>query len=272
MFKYTLFFAIALATFTNNLFAQNEPEHPIFSDDWIFRLGAQHSDADAKIGLGNSEIGQIPVINLGEGDANTTVNSFGANVLWQAPERWSIGFSYFLARVENESLSSEDRSFGDLVIPAGTGLRTDFDTDFYVLNGYYDFFKRKNKSAGIGLGIYALDLSVGADLLVGGQPVGEAEGADTLAPLPTISAYYKHGFNENWAFSTAVSYFAAEIDKYDGDVLSADISLEYWPDDNWGFGVGYTFVDIEVEVDEDLFDQLYVVEYDSFFIFATFGF
>lgn len=272
MSKWILPAITALSLFCGNLAAQDGSNHPIFTNDWLFKVGGQRSDADAKIGLANSDLGEIPIIDIGDGDANTTVNSFGGNIIWQAPDRWSFGLSYFQARVEGERLSSEDFTFGDLLIPAGTGIRTDFETDFYVLNGYYDFYQAPGSSAGIGLGIYAMDLSIGAELVVGGQPTGQAEGADTLAPLPTISAYYKHAFSDRWALAMSAGFFAAEIDKYDGEVFTADVSVQYWPSDNLGFGLGYTFVDVDLTIDEPVFDQKYVVEYDSFFVYATFGF
>jgi len=252
--------------------AQDGADHPLMKKDWILKLGGQRSDADARAGLANPDLGDIPIIDIGEGDANTTVNSLGASILWQAPERWTFGFTYFRARVDTERLTENDFTFGDLLIPAGTGFETNFDTDFYVINGYYDFYQAPGRSAGIGIGLYGMDLSISAQSVAGGQPTGQVEGADALAPLPTISAYYRHAFNDKWALATSAGFFSADIDKYDGDVLTADVSIEYWPNDNWGLGVGYTYVDLDLTIEERVFDQRYVVEYDSFFLYASFGF
>lgn len=267
--------ALVLAMLALSIFdvqAQDPSNHPLIKDDWSIRIGGQHSNADVKVGLGNSDLGDIPLIDLGAGDGDSTVTSFWTNIVWQAPERWSLGFSYFQSKADGQKVSDSDFSFGDLEIPAGTGVTADFRTDFYVLNGYYDFFQSSNSAAGIGLGVYALDLSVSAQTLLGGAPTGASEAASTLAPLPTLSAYYKHAFSEKLAFRVNTGWMSANINQHDGSIFAADISIEYWPSDSWGLGVGYAFVNIDLTVEKPDFDQRYEVTYDSFFGFVTWGF
>lgn len=263
---------VTLLVTTFNLSAEDGSGHPLFEDDWLIRLGGQQADADVKVGLANPQLGDIPVLDIGAGGGDTTVNSFWLNVLWQAPERWSLGFSYFQAEADGERLLDSDFDFGDLTIPAGTGVAGDFTTDFYVLEGFYDFYQAPGRSAGIGLGVYALDLEISLQAQVDGQAVGERESADVLAPLPTISAYYKHAFNDKWAVLAGVGWLSANIDEYDGEILSARLSVDYWINDRWGLGAGYNYVDLDLTVDKAVFDQLYEVQYDSFFFYATFGF
>lgn len=263
---------IALFFASFNLQAQDASSHPLFADDWLVRLGGQQADAEVKAGLANPQLGEIPIIDIAAQGSDTTVTSFWGNVLWQAPQRWSIGLSYFRAEADGRRILDSDFSFGDLTIPAGTGVTGEFSTDFYVLNGYYDFYQAPARSAGIGLGVYALDLGFSLATQVGGQATGQRESADVLAPLPTISAYYKHAFNDKWAILADVSWLSANIDKYDGDVLAARLSVDYWINARWGLGAGYTFVDLELTVDEPIFDQRYEVQYNSFFLYATFGF
>lgn len=263
---------IALFFASFNLHAQDASSHPLFADDWLFRLGGQQAEADVKAGFANPQLGEIPIIDIGAGDADTNVTSFWGNVLWQAPERWSLGFSYFQAKVDGQRTSDSDFSFGDLTIPSGTGITSEFTTNFYVLNGFYDIYQGPARSVGIGLGVYALDLELSVVGQVGGQATGQSESADVLAPLPTLSAYYKHAFNEKWAILADVGWLSANIDQYDGEILTARLSVDYWINERWGLGAGYTYVDLELTVDEPVFDQRYEVQYDSFFIYATFGF
>jgi hypothetical protein len=266
------FLAFCALLFSFDLQAQDASNHPLFLDDWLFRIGGQRADADVKFGLFNPRLGEIPILDLGKTAVDTSVTSVWLDVIWQAPERWSFGLSYFLARADGDRTLDSDFSFGDLEIPAGTGIVTDFETDFYVLSGYYDFFQSANKAAGIGFGVYALDLSASVEVVVGNQTTGNRESASVLAPLPTISAYYKHAFNDNWALRAEVGYLSLNIDEFDGSVFATDISIDYWPNENWGVGAGYAFVDLDLTVDKPIFDQVYKVEYDSFFIFATVGF
>ena len=84
-------------------FAQESSTHPLLSEDWLIRIGGQSMDANVKIGLGNPNLGTIPIVDLKEGDSNTSVNSFWTNIIWQAPERWSFGLSYYLASADTEN-------------------------------------------------------------------------------------------------------------------------------------------------------------------------
>ena len=263
---------IALLFVSASALAQDDSTHPLFQDDWLISIGGQQADANVKVGLSNPATGEIPIVDLGGGSADTTVTSIWANVLWQAPERWSVGVSYFQAKADVERLSEQDFTFGDINVPAGTGFTADFETDFYVLNAFYDFYRAPNRSAGVGLGLYALDLSMSLETRVGGAATGERASADTLAPLPTISAYYRHAFNDKWAVTVDGGWLSANIDEYDGDIVAAEVSVDYWFNDRWGVGAGYTYVDLDLTVDKDIFDQKYEVEYDSFFFYATFGF
>lgn len=268
--KYLILAALLFACF--DLCAQDGSTHPLFQDDWLFRIGGQQSDADAQAGLANSNIGEIPVIDLNAVDADTTVTSFFGNVVWQAPERWSLGFTYFQAEVTSERLLDEDFTFGDLTIPADTGFTSDFTTDFYVLNAYWDFFQAPNRAAGVGLGLYGMELDLTLAAQVGGQGTAQVESADALAPLPVLSAYYQHAFNEHWAVRMEGGWLSANIQDYDGDILTASVSVDYWINNNWGLGLGYNYVDLDLTIDETIFDQYYKVKYDSFFFYATFGF
>ena len=257
---------------SSSIYAADGSTNPLFENDWLFRIGGQRAEADVKVGLANPELGDIPIIDISSQGADTTVSSIWANVMWQAPERWSIGLSYFQAKADNDRLTDEDLTFGDLEIPAGTGISTAFETDFYVINAFYDFYRAPASSAGIGLGLYALDLEVSLETRVGGEGAGQRENADVLAPLPTISAYYKHAFSDKWAVTADVGWLSANIDEYDGEILAARVNVDYWFNERWGLGAGYTYVDLNLTVDKDIFDQKYEVQYDSFFLYATFGF
>jgi hypothetical protein len=84
--------------------------------------------------------------------------------------------------------------------------------------------------------------------------------------------YYKHAFNEKWAFVTDVNYFGLTIDDFDGNVFAARASLDYWFNEHWGLGAGLSFVDIDLTVEDEPFDKLFDVQYNSYFLYLTYGF
>lgn len=272
MYRYLTFALSLVLLFVSNAFAQETSGNPLLDDDWIIRVGATKIDAEVKVGLSNPELGSIPLIDLDKLGVDAGFTSFWTHVIWQAPERWSWGFNYFRSEADGEHLTSEDIEFGDLTIPAGSGVKSDFVTNFYVLNGYYDFYQSSNSHAGVGFGLYGLDLDLKLQAVVGNEAGASSESASVLAPLPTLSLYYKHAFNERLALWTDVGYFSLDIDNYDGDMLAARLNLEYWVKKKWGFGIGYNFVDLDLTVDKPVFDQQYDVSWNSYNVYFTMGF
>ena len=255
-----------------NSFAQESGRNPLLDSDWLFRAGWQRIDADANIGLANPDFGTIPIIDFDTLGVDPTFNSIWLEGIWQSPERWSVGLNYFQSKAEGALTTSKEIEFGDLLIPAGTGVATNFETKFYILNAYYDFFKNPRTDAGIGFGIYGLDLEGSIEVLIDDDRSGTAESADVLAPLPTASLYYTHAFNSHWAISADVDWFGLSVDKYDGRMLAGAVNLDYWFNEHWGLGLGYSYVDLDLTVDEPRYDELYRVDYDSYFLYLSFGF
>jgi hypothetical protein len=252
--------------------AQDASNHPIFENDWLFGIGVQQSKAGVRIGLANEDLGTIPVIDFDTLGVSPDFTGGWLDVVWQGPDRWSWSFNYFETKSDGRAVTDADIEFGNTVIPAGTGIEATFKTSFYVINGFYDFYQAPGSAAGVGFGVYSLDLEASIREVVGGQPSGDQERADVLAPLPTFSVYYKHAFNSKWAFSTDLNYFGLTIDKYDGNIFAASASIDYWFNDRWGVGAGYTYVDLDLTIDEQPFDKLFDVQYDSFSLYLTYGF
>ncbi len=265
-------FALTALLIACDCVAQQGSTSPLFTSDWLIRGGIQRSEADVRLGLGNEELGTIPIVDLDRLDLDPRFTSGWLDITWQAPERWSWGFNYFESRAEGENVTDEDLQFGDLLIPAGTGVLSEFETKFYVLNGYYDFYQAPNRSAGLGFGIYSLDLAASLQEVIAGEPGGIVQGADVLAPLPTLSIYYKQAFNDKWSFTADFNYFGLSVDKYDGNIFSGRVAFDYWLNENWGLGLGLNYVDIDLTIEDDPFDQLYDVQYDSYFLYLSFGF
>lgn len=272
MSRATLITVISLAFVSFQLYAQEGADHPLFKDDWLVRVGANQADADARVGLANENTGNIPIVDLNKLGVDTTFTSLYANLIWQKPDRWNWSLTYFESRAAGDRVTDSDISFGDLEIPAGTGITSDFTTRFLVLNGAYDILDRSDQVAGVGFGIYSLDLDASIGSLQGGDFIGEIQSTDTLAPLPTISLYYRRAFNEKWAIMADAGYFPVKYDKYDGDIVTARLTIDYWFNEHWGIGGGYSLVDVDLDIDENLYDERYDVNWDSFFLYLTFGF
>lgn len=112
MVRWRCSISIALLFIDFDIFADDGSGNPLLSVDRVFRIGGQRADADVRAGLANPEIGEFPLIDLQGQGTDTTVTSFWTNVLWQAPARWSVGFSYFEAEADARRITDSDITFG----------------------------------------------------------------------------------------------------------------------------------------------------------------
>jgi hypothetical protein len=224
------------------------------------------TDSDPRIGLApdGSQVTLIDVESLGvDADDYDTYLS----ISWQAPERWRLNFTTYTSKVDGGRFSDRDYEYGDIEIPAGSGIAMNFKSSFYILNAHYAFWQKPRWEAGVGFGIYALDWSGGISLIEGGSgSILARESDDFLAPLPTLGFFARYAFTDRLAGRVGVDWLSANIDSYDGEVLALAAGVDWWFSDRWGVSGGFELVDIEVSVDDEPFNQYVKASWDSIYL------
>ena len=59
------------------------------------------------------------------------------------------------------------------------------------------------------------------------------------APLPVVSVYANMALSETWALGTRVDRFVISYGKYEGNVTSIGVDVNYQPFRHVGFGLAY---------------------------------
>src|SRR5262249_13707173 len=65
------------------------------------------------------------------------------------------------------------------------------------------------------------------------------EARKVLAPLPVFSVYGQFALTEHWAVGGRMDRFVASYDKFDGNITSMALDLNYQPFRHVGFGLAY---------------------------------
>jgi hypothetical protein len=126
-----------------------------------------------------------------------------------------------------------------------------FDTDIYRFTVGYTFVRNETLEVGAAIGLHAtnLDFSISGQGSAGGAPVSsQVRRKDFLAPMPTVGLYTTFEVMPRVTINARADYLSLGIDDYDGSLLNAQASVSYRVMDNVGIGVGYRYVDYDLDV------------------------
>ncbi len=204
---------------------------------------------------------------------------FWADFTWQFTNRWQVSLTYTSFDADGFQSASKSGNFDDLEWEIGARLTTDFKLRLYIADVTWDFLKTDRSHLGVGVGLHAADLDMDLLLEVGGgigDQTGEievrSEQASVLAPLPNLSLAGGHKITEQLYLSGQLGYMSLSYDKYDGELFSARGQVEWRPRNNFGLGLAYQYVDIDVTVDEERSTELYDFRFYGPILFLSVGF
>ena len=139
----------------------------------------------------------------------------------------------------------------DVTYPVNGSVTAGFDTDIYRLTVGYTFVRNETFELGAAIGLHAteLEFSISGQGSAGGAPVSsQVRRKDVLAPMPTLGLYTTFEPMPRVTINARVDYLSLGIDDYDGSLLNAQASVSYRLMDNVGVGVGYRYVDYDLDV------------------------
>lgn len=221
-------------------------KHPYLQDRWNVQLTLFYPDVSTTARLDNSTTGRGTEIDF-EQDLDLTdrkaLGAFMGSV--RLGEKWRIEAEYFALNRSGTRVINRDLSWGNITFPVNTSVSSSFDTDVYRLSGGYSFIKDDKKEFGVALGLFVTDFKASLST----PTLGTSQG-DTLAPLPTLGVYGAYAFTPKWLLSGRVDYFSLNYDNYDGSLTNFQVSVDYRFTRTFGVGVGYRYVDYNLEVSD----------------------
>ena len=190
-------------------------------------------------------------------------------------KRWKLRFDYFGYHDDNKKTADFSFDFDGVIIPVGANIDSSLDLDFYVLNLAYNFIHTERARFGVGIGIHAADLNleISGKITVAGNEISLGEGQeDFLAPVPNLYAYGAYAFTDRFLIRYGGGWMSLSYGDYDGSLLFANASFEYWPFQYAGFGLGYNYIAVDVDYDPDNKKENYEVDLPGIILFMKFGF
>ena len=252
--KYTPIFAASFLALGLTAFpALAGGANPTLNEDFSLRLGAAFLDGETKLKSqldGDIPVDDIDFDSLGI-DGDDTSGYLGGR--WRFADRWRLDLEYFRTKHDGSGVAATDLDFGDVTIPLGVAAHAELDVDVYAVAVGWSFVRDEQKEFGVGLGLHVADMSAevaGAGFVDDVAVPFATESTSATAPLPNIRLYGGYALSPEWAIDVGLGYFSLAYDKFDGQLLTATAALEWRPHENFGIGAGYTYFDVDVEVDE----------------------
>lgn len=181
---------------------------------------------------------------------------------------------YSLSR-DTTATIARDIIVDDVTYPINASVSAGFNTAIYRLTVGYSFIRNETTEVGAAIGLHATDLefSLSGQGSSGGAPVTlQTRRKDFLAPIPTVGLYATFEVAPRVTINARADYLSLGIDDYDGSILNAQAAVSYRFTENFGIGVGYRYVDYDLDVERDT----YVASFDYKFwgpsIFIEAGF
>ncbi len=251
----------------NSAYADDRVFNPTISEKWHFEVGAFRQDADLKVSAGPA--GEVPdVVDLNSLGADEDDEVIWLAGRWRINDRWHVGLSFIEVDRDGFATSSEEFTFGEppdeVDVTIGASVTSSFNTKYYILQGGYSFVHTDRANFGIGAGFHVMRLSatISAELSGNGITTDLGTGtSDSTAPLPNVYFFGDYAFSPRLAATASIGWFGLEVDRYDGELVSLSANLEYRPWDNFGIGLGYSLVNIDLSIDET--DSLTEFEIDA---------
>lgn len=218
-----------------------------------------------------------PEIELDLDDLNLDKNAVHptAGAIFNFSKKWTLRLEYFGRHEDSKATADFNFNFDDIIVPVGARIDTNWDLDVYVANLAYNFIHSERARFGVGIGVHAvdLDLKISAKVTVAEEETSFGEGnEDFLAPVPNLYAHGAYAFTDRFLLRFGGGWLSLKSGDFNGSLLVAHAFLEYWPFRYAGFGAGYRYTAIDIEIDDGEKEMEYNGRLPGPELYVTFGF
>lgn len=217
------------------------------------------TDAEGIVGTGISFEN-----NLGLDDNKSTVL---VGVDWRFFKRHKLSFKYFDLQRDANAESSVAISIGGEEIDITLPVQSFFNISANELSYSFSLLFDERKDLYVGLGLSVQDLELGIRGTASNPEPGETISSQlsTTAPLPTLNAGFNYAFTDKWMFVSQLGWLAVEADfatdeKLEGQIINANIGIEWLAFKHAAFFAKYQVFDVDVDISDD--DTIFAVDYD----------
>lgn len=225
-------------------------------DQFKVSIGSYVIDHDVDLRWDAPGVGAGSDVNfhrdLGFDDSKTDIFWSLDGVLGEHHKVSAFGYSYDSG---GQRLLDRDLNIDDSRFPVDAAFAGDMDVKMAGVAYTWLFHRNDRSAAGVGIGAVRYDVSadLAAALETGEGLVTVEERLDERAWAPMLRVEYHHALGENWRLGGQISYVKKSGGDTSGDAIDANVHLEYFPWEHFGFGLRYNYNDVDLEFDRSRF-------------------
>ena len=181
---------------------------------------------------------------------------------------WSIGgslgeerrhaFEAFGYDYDDDTVRLLDRTLliGDNAYPVDAAFTGRLDLKITGVSYTWFFLQNGRRAAGVGLGAmrYDIEADLDATATVVGSPVAYANDLSEAEWAPMLRAEYAQSLSAHWRWGVSLAYTRKNSGNVTGDALDAQVELEYFPWEHFGFSLRYNYNDVDLDFERFRFD------------------
>lgn len=217
-------------------------------DRWTFVVGGFLTGLDTNIRL-DSPIGDLgTTINLEDDlgfSSSESVPRLDLSVI--LGKRHQIALGYFKTDRDSSTTLTREIDWGDETFPISADVGAFYDTEFILLSYTYWFYSSETTALGVTGGLTQASLGAGIGVSLLGQGLSVEDDIGTDLPVPQLGFSARTYLGKKFVLNGVLGYIAFDLDDWEGDVASALVSVDYRAWKNFGFGLGYSYTDYDID-------------------------
>jgi hypothetical protein len=190
---------------------------------------------------------------LGLDSATNTFRISGHYRMWR---RHHLHFTYYDVSRDAEQILEVSIPEVDPPIEAGALAKTNLDIRIYRIGYTFSFWNDNRVDLGAGLGFHVMDIGAGFKVAAEGSAGGE-EGSflrevlaeQLTAPLPVLMLRANVAITKRVFLKQSFEAFYINLSGFEGLLLDANIAVEGHICRFFGLGLGFNFMQVEIEGD-----------------------
>jgi hypothetical protein len=170
-----------------------------------------------------------------------------ADGLWRLTPRQSLVFGYTLLRRTNTRDIERQLVIDDTTYDVGVTFDSGFDTQYVAVAYRFSLLRNDSFEGGVSGGItyFGQKLSLHATgTIIGpeGETLAEKDVSKNLkVPAPLVGLYALGRLSDTLYLGGSLLYIQATYDQYSGHVWDGRVSLDWFPWEHFGLGLGYLY-------------------------------
>jgi hypothetical protein len=227
------------------------------NDKFLISAGTFLINFDTHARLDSEALGQGTDINF-ENDLGLTSNQtrFRLEGYWRMTDHQRLDFAgYFYNRQADRSIDRQI-NWGDVTYDVGASIHSKISSQLYKVDWKYSFVRTKNlefaASAGLSTIVTRAELDGQGTVAGGGSASFQKSSKSLAAPIPVFGVHGEWRMVRSLYLRGGAEYLAVNVAGWQGSVVDARASLDWYPFKHFGFGAGYNVFHIDAKHGGDL--------------------